>query len=359
MKQRSLLLLFILSAALFQACKKDRDETPKEQETVGIYVLFQGSWGDNNSGIAWYDMKSGASDPNYFKTVNGYDLGESANDLQQYGNKIYCIVSGTQGEKKSFVEVLDPATLKSISRISFNGATEGYMPRSIAFYKDKAYVSGYDGKIRRIDTASLTIDGDVLAGGAIESIAVANNKIYATNSVHFLYPDVTQNTVSVVDVNTFQKLKEINVATNPTKIAATKSGNLIVAAQGDYDLIAPAHQIILSSTDAVTATLNAGVNYFSLAGDYGYAITDAYSNPAIKLFDASTAQLGASFITDGTSVTSPSVITVNPLNGDAVISEAPYNGDQTASYFSSAGKFKFKLTTGANPAQAVFKYGYK
>ncbi len=363
MKQRSLPFLFILSLLFFQACKKDRDETPKEKETTGVYVLFQGSWGDNESGIAWYNIKTGQSDPDYFKTVNGYNLGESANDLQQYGNKIYCVVSGTQGKKESFLEVIDPATGKSLSRISFNGATEGYMPRYSTFYKNKAYVSAYDGKIRRIDTASLAIDGEVLAGGALEGITAANNKLYVTNSVHPLFPDVTQNVVSVVDINTFQKVKEISVSTNPTKIAAAGSGNMIVVSDGDYGAVAPAHQIISSSSDAVTATFNAGITYFSIAGDYGYAITDAYTNPAIKSLNTSTAVLGSNFITEGTGISYPLGITENPLNGDAVISNTQYNADQTvtysASYFAADGKLKFKFTTGANPAQAVFVYSYK
>lgn len=360
MKQRLLPALFILSLALFQACKKDRDEAPKEKETVGVYVLYQGSWPNNNSGIAYYNMRTGQTEPDYFKAVNGYPLGESGQDLQQYGNKIYCVVSGTQGEKKSFLEVIDPATGKSLKRISFNSETTGYMPRYITFYKNKAYVSAYDGKIRRVDTASLAIDGEVQAGGAMEGIAIANNKIYTANSDHILFPGVTKNTVSVVDIASFTKLKEINVSANPLKIVSTESGDVYVVSSGNYADILPAYQKISSQTDVVTATYQADISSLAVFGNAGYAITDPYSSPAIKSLNFSTGQLGSNFITDATSVTTPYGVTINTLNGDVVISDANNYGPQgQAFYFSADGKLSFKFATGANPANAVLVYDNK
>lgn len=359
MKQRSLPLLFILSLLLFQACKKDRDETPKEKETTGVYVLYEGSWGQNNSGIAWYNLKTGQSDPDFFKTVNGYNLGESAQDLEQYGNKLYCVVSGTQGEKKSFLEVIDLLTGKSIKRIPFFDANSEYMPRSIAFAEGKAYVSGFDGFISRVDTASLTIDGRLSAGHFLEGITVSNGKLYAANSDYYYSEDET--TVSVVDIATFKKLYELEVGPNPTKMATAQDGSVYVVLSGN-NTDAAAFKTINSNTDKVIASYNYFVGSLAVSGARVLMNVNPYTTPEIKPFDITSGVLGTNFITDGTLVSIPYSISINPLNGDVMIGDSKSYSSTTgeALCFSGDGKLKFRFTTAAtNPNHTVFIYGDK
>ena len=359
MKQKRLPALLLLSLAIFQACKKDNDEPSKEKETIGVYVLFEGSWGQNNSGIAWYNMKTGQSDPNYFKTVNGYDLGEGAQDLEQYGSKMYCVVSGTQGEKKSFLEVINPLTGKSLKRIPFFDANTEYMPRSIAFAGSKAYISGFDGKITRIDTASLAVDGRLDAGRFLEGITVANGKIYAANSDYYYTGDET--TVSVVDISTFKKLYEMEVGANPTKIATATNGDVYVVLAGNNSAPA-AFKKIDSKTDKVTASYNYAIGSLALSESKSLVNINPYNLPEIKSFDLTTGALGSNFISDGTVVALPYSINFNSLNGDVLIGDSKSYSSTTgeALCFSSEGKLKFKFTTAAtNPSRAVFIYGNK
>jgi len=359
MKQRLLPALFILSLALFQSCKKDRDETPKEKETVGMYVLFEGSWGQNNSGIAWYDLRTGQSAANHFKTVNGRNLGESAQDLKLYGNKMYCVVSGTQGEKKSFLEVIDPLTGKSIKQIPFYDAGSEYMPRSIAFAGGKAYVSGFDGFISRVDTSSLTIDSRLSAGRFLEGITISNGKLYAANSDHYYSGEET--TVSVVDIATFKKLYELEVGPNPTKIATTETGDVYVVLSGNKT-DAPGFKKIDSKTDKVTASYNHFVGSLAVSGDRVLLNVNPYSTREIKPFDITSGALGSNFVTDGTTVDLPYSISINSLNGDVVVGDSKSYSSPTgeALCFSPDGKLKFKFTTAAtNPNHTVFIYGDK
>ncbi|PWG79744.1 YncE family protein [Pararcticibacter amylolyticus] len=363
MKQKFLPALLLLSLAIFQACKKDREENqPKEQETIGVYVLYEGTMGQNNSGIAYYDLKTSQSNPDYFKTVNGYDLGETANDLQQYGSKIYCVVTGKKDEKQSFVEVINPVTGKSIKRISFNGASSGFLPRYIAFHKNKAYVSNYDGKIRRIDTASLQIDEQqVETGGAMEKMAIVNDKLYVVNSDHYDFRDApNKHTVSVIDLNTFTKIKDIPVTTNPVKIAGSKNGDVFVASSIPWGGIGTYQKINLQ-TDAVTSTFSASIGDITIHENKGFAIVDPYtSNPAVKELNLSTGELGNSFITDGTQLKSPNRISVNTLTNEIVVSDVPdYTSPGKAYYFKADGKLAVTITTGINPNSAVFIYGTK
>ena len=68
--------------------------------------------------LAFYDLKSKTTDPDYFTTVNKRGLGDTANDMIKYGSKIYIVVneSGT-------IEVIDAATGKSLKQIEMKEKT--------------------------------------------------------------------------------------------------------------------------------------------------------------------------------------------------------------------------------------------
>lgn len=337
------------------ACKKDSLETSSNPETAGVYLLYEGSYGANNSGIDYYDLKTGTVTHDYFNKVNNYSLGETANQLKQYGNKIYCIVSGSTNGNNSYLEVLDPSNLKSIRRIPFHKDKDTYLPRAIAFSGSKAYVACQDGYIRRIDTASLTIDKELKAGGTLEGIAIANQKIYASNSDWFWAGKGS--TLSVVDLKNFSKLKEIEVGSNPTSVEVAPDGNLFVTAPG----IGGGTSIfkkIDTRTDVVTSAQKFETTLFAVGEKTGYAAIGPYGSTQVKVFNLSTGEQGSNFITDNTSITNAKGITINSLNGDVLISDSgSYLATEGMAYcFKSDGTLSYKFKTGQGPQYAVFVY---
>ena len=59
-----------------------------------IYILNEGLQNANNSSLTMYDVTTGAVTNNYFKAVNeGIGIGDTANDIIVYGNKMYITVS--------------------------------------------------------------------------------------------------------------------------------------------------------------------------------------------------------------------------------------------------------------------------
>ncbi|NRF38151.1 DUF5074 domain-containing protein [Pedobacter foliorum] len=348
-----------LMALTIASCKKDKvnsdePEALMPKETVGVYMLCEGYMGQNNSTISYYDIKTKASEKDYFKKVNGYALGETANDLQRYGSKMYCVVSGLQGKKNSYLEVIDVATGKSLKRIPFFDASSEFMPRYVAFNKNKAYVSGYDGKISRIDTATLTIDSRVEVGGALEGLAVVNNKIYVTNSDHSIHPNGKKNVVSVVDLTTFAKIKDIEVIHNPVRIAAAGNGDLLVISWGNFSDILPGLTRINSTTDLATGNYEYSAGALAIGGNTAYLSLDW--GASIKPFDVGTGILGKEFVTDGTITAGAYGITVNPVGNEVYIADGATDGK--AYCFSAYGGKKFEFATGPLPQHAVFKYGY-
>lgn len=360
---------FALAAftVLLGACKKDKQERILEREVVGtkgIYVLNEGAIGGNNSTISYYDVEKKTTIKDYYKEVNGTSLGETANDLKIYGSKMYCVVTGSKAGKNSFVDVMNANTGKTIKRIPFNSNTEGFEPRNIVFYKDKAYVSRYDGKISRIDTANLTIDANELQlkNGAnnaegLEGLAVTNGKLYVAGSDHYLQANSLDDKIIVVDLATFTKIKDITVNHNPQKLAVSTAGDVFVASWGNYGNIIPALQKISSTTDAVTATYNHNVGPLAISNNQAYLVTDW--NSKIISFDILTGTAGAPFVKDGTVVKTAYGITINPFDQSVVITDANnYGTTGNAFVFDKEGKIKYSFETGASPQAAAFVYSY-
>ncbi|TKC09290.1 YncE family protein [Pedobacter frigoris] len=359
------LLFTVLFAVLaLSACKKDRLPTidPQPNATTGIYVLCEGPFGRiNNSTITYYDIATKALEKDYFKKQNGIDLGTGASALKSYGSKMYCIVTGDNSTAKdAYVEVINIATGKSIKRIPFFNDTKDFSPRNVAFHKGKAYVSGYDGFITKIDTTSLNIESRLEAGGAMEEMAIVNNKLYVTNSLHPYISNPINSSVSVVDLNTFKKLTEIATSFNATKIAASPNGDLFVVTRGQYQpSIVPAFEKLSSVTDTKIQTYTYDLNAITIAGTKAFVITGHYPS-ALKTFNISNATVGANFITDGTAVSNIYGITVDPLNSDVYVADATdYSTDGKFFCFGADGTKKFEFATGSIPQSAVFKYSYK
>jgi len=374
-KRFALLAWAMLSVfSLLNACKKDEHlkitvaKAPQISGTKGVYVLCEGLWGMRNSTISYYDFETGSSEPDMYRKVNQRDLGETANDLQVYGSKMYAVVSGTQGAAESFLDVIDVATCKSLKRIPFNAKNDGYMPRYISFYKNKAYVSRYDGVISRIDTTSLEIDaelpllnGEKPAGG-LEQMAVANGKLYVSNSSHPYYPDGLKTKVSVIDLVRFKKIGDIEVGNNPVRIAAAANGDLYVMTWNDYIVFNdPTLVRIDSKSDQVVQTEKYDLGAMAISGDIGYATHDVYSQPGIAVLNTATGKLGDEAIHDGTTITTLYGLSINPFDKSFVVADAMgYNGTSGKAFvFDKNGQEIVHFTTGGLPQHAVFRYQYQ
>jgi YVTN family beta-propeller protein len=362
---KNLSLAIAASALLFSSCKKDDDTIyPEINSTEGVYVLNEGNFGQSNSEITYYNINRNTADKNFYKKVNGTALGETATDLQRYGSKMYCVVSGMQGAPKSFVDVMNVATGKSIKRISFNSATDGYLPRSIAFYNGKAYVSRYDGKVSRIDTATLNIEADITLTPYLEGLAVANGKLYVANSDYLLSG---KNTVSVIDLRTFTKIKDITVTQNPVKVAAAPNGDIYVVSYGNYANVAGNLDRISSITDTKVSTGTvAGVDYGSSmafsTSKYLVSTTDATTfAPLIKNLDLTNGALTGNFVSDDTKVGILYGLTIDDFSNDVYVADAiSYTSAAgKVTCFGSNGRRKFSFETGVLPQHAVFVYNYK
>jgi len=355
-----MILMLLPVSLLMVSCDDMEDKTPPvntitEKTISKIFILSEGLFNMNNSTLALYDFKSQTMNPDFFLSENKRGLGDTANDMKLYGSKLYIVVNVS-----SQIEVMDAATGKSLKQIPFfaeNGTPR--QPRYVAFADGNAYVCSFDGTLSRIDTTSLAVTGRITCGRNPDGICVANGKIYVSNSGGLDNPNY-DNTVSVVDAHSFTETKKITVGINPSKIQADSEGDVYVVSRGNYGDIPYKFQKINSSTDELVKTFDdiPSLN-FTINNDTAYIYNYDFSTNTcwIKVFDCrDDKMISDNFITDGTPLSTPYGIDVNPVNGDVYVTDAKTYvvwGDVLC--FSRNGKLKFRLQeVGLNPNKVVF-----
>jgi len=350
-----------LGWGLFLTSCDDMDDKLKPEINTGaaeptqLYILSEGLFNLNNSTLASYDLNSKTLVTDFFLTVNKRGLGDTANDMGVYGSKMYVVVNVS-----SQIEVLDLKTGKSLAQIAMkNEKGIAREPRYVEFHAGKAYVCSFDGTVAKIDTSTLKIEAFVQCGKNPDGICVANNKLYVTNSGGLSFPDY-DNTVSVIDINTFTEIKKITVATNPGRIHADSEGDVYVVSRGNYGANPYVFQRINSNTDTLEDTFEdiQALN-FNIHNDTAYIYNFDFTNQTcwVKVFDCKTEKIiSENFITDGTELSTPYGVDINPANGDVYLTDGKsYTVWGDVLCFDRHGKLKFKINEiGLNPNKVVF-----
>lgn len=344
------LFVLVLLAVLMTACYK-KPVTPDNPavERNGMYILNEGVWNYNNSSISYYNFDSAEVTADVFTAVNNRGLGDTGNDLQRYGTRLYCVVNTSE-----MIQVMDLYTAKVVGTVSLAGKS----PRRICFSGSKAYVSCFDGTVVRFDTATLAVEATVTVGANPEGVCVANGKLYVANTGGYNAPNYGT-TVSVIDMATFAVIKNITVAMNPSRLyLAPNQQDIYLISNGDYYTVKSCLQKISPLTDEVVRTYNIELNNLAFYGNSAYFYSYDFSTEeySIQIFDLITETVvNDHFITDGTILNIPYGIAVNPRNGDVYVSDAhnfTVNGDVYC--FDQNGKRKFLFEVGVNPSAMVF-----
>ena len=300
-----------------------------------LYFLNSGNMGNNHATLTMYDPETGESDPDYFMTQNGRGLGDTAQDIIIYGEKMYIAVYG-----ESTIEVTD-LRAKSIKQIR----TEG-QPRYMVADGGKVYVTYYNGYVARLDTASLEVEATVPVGRNPEQLAIANNKIYVANSGGM---DASTSvgydkTVSVIDIPSFTEKKQLDVVLNPGRVQVDDQGYVYVVSIGNYGDIPNTLQRIDSRTDEVSV-LEACPNATEMAYLDGvlytyYSQYDANWNTTITFTSY-----------NGTTIAQPYSISAAGIN--IYVAESDYTNNGDVYGFGTDGKLLITTEAGLNPMKVV------
>ncbi len=352
------LSLFALSALVLTSCSEDDPINEAPVVTTGAYLLNSGSQGNNDTSLSYYDFTTQNVNKDVYRTLNGTLMGDTGNDMIIYGSKMYFAVTVSG---KIIVTDNNGLLIKNITSEQNNALQE---PRNLTTYEGKLYVTYKNGYLARIDTTTLSIENQVKVGRNPEQVAVANRKLYVANSGGFGFEtsEGYDKTVSVVSVDNFTVLKTLEVVPNPAKILADNQGDLYVISHNSYNNDG-ALQRIDSKTDVVSKIdgFTSPASMAFMKNSTLYVIQVRYEGyvpvPTYSVFDTSTEKITSNqFITDGTTLTAPGFINVEPVTGNVYIGDSPtYTGNGDIYIFSPQGKLLKKFDSGgAGPIQACF-----
>ena len=374
MKQYRFLLISIAFLLAFSSCREDviipeeliDNVTDGEAgEIIGFYLLNEGNMGMNKASIDYFDYTTGNYHQDIYPSRNPSivkELGDVGNDIQIYGNKLYAVINCS-----NYIEVMDKRTAVHIGSVAIPNC------RYLAFYKGKAYISSYSGKVEinpnaekgfvaEIDTATLSITRKVTVGYQPEEMVIHNGKLYVANSGGYRVPNYDR-TVSVIDLNTFEVKKTIDVAINLHRMKIDKRGDIYVSSRGDHNNIPPNLFVIDTQIDEVKQNLNIQVNNMYMCGDslYYYGIASAMpgqSGAKFGILDTRTKTIiNDNIITDGTDkkIVMPYGLTVNPNTKEIYITDAQnYVVSGYLYCFRPDGTMKWRTLAGNIPAHITF-----
>ncbi|MDR1981207.1 MAG: hypothetical protein LBQ39_06280 [Tannerellaceae bacterium] len=316
--------------------------------SLGFYILNRGNWNENNASLAYYNFTTGVLTPNLYRNANNEGLGDGAEQLLVYGSKVYVTVTTS-----SRLVVLEQDG-KLIKPFDIRDGNVPLQPRCMAAHNGKVYVSYYAGhSVAVLDTATLTIEKEVGVGRYPEQLAITGGKLYVANSGGLDGSTETGygKTVSVIDLQSFTVEKEIEVVLNPVQLAADSQGDIYLLSNGNYASVGSALQRIDGATGTVTTIGNG--SKMTLVNDKLYVIYAQYNDPTItyRQYDVLKEEVEKeSFITDGTTITSPNAIAVDPVSGKIYITDFIYGSTGSLYLFTADGRLEKKEDTGGYDA---------
>lgn len=346
-------LLTVVTLLFFISCENNDkvEETPTI--STGVYVLNAGKSKNNNASITYYDFSTGATTADLFAQQNSRGLGDTGQEILKYGSKLYISVYYS-----SLIEVVDPATCKSLKSISL--ADYG-KPRSLTCANGKIYVVLYSGSVAEMDTTTLSIGRTISVGANPDKSVIVNNKLYVANTGGMA--TVKDSTVSVINLSTFTEETKIVVNLNPSgNIGADSDGDVYVQSNGNYGNILGKFQRIDAKTHVVS-DIDLPVRGFIVYGDKAYIYSFDYDakwkavagTNRIAIYDLKNEKLISNNIINSSLVEkTPYGIGVDPATNNIYLGTTDYVNAGTIYCFGSDGTLKYTFTAGINPCRFFF-----
>lgn len=375
---RHITLTALLALVILSGCRKeemidkpvvDPVDTPEaDGEVLGFYLLNEGNMGSNKSTLDYFDAGTGTYNRNIFADANPTvpkELGDVGNDIAIYGSRLYAVINCSNK-----VEVMDAASCRRIGQIDIPNC------RYIAFSGRYAYVTSYAGPVEinpdyrqigyvaKVDTATMKVVDKVNVGFQPDELAIAGGKIYVANSGGYMVPNY-ENTVSVIDLESFRRERDIEIAINLQHIVADSHGCLWISSRGDYYDTPPRLYCYDIVTDRVIATIDVTVGSLWLDDDRLYIVGSDWKNTTMSrtsdyaVVDVVTrTRVPGNFITDGTEakIKIPYGVAVNPDTKEIYVTDARnYVNPGDLYCFSPDGRLRWQTVTGDIPAHFTFR----
>ncbi|MCX8523086.1 T9SS type A sorting domain-containing protein [Chryseobacterium formosus] len=195
-------------------------------QTEGVLVLNEGGAGSNTAEISLINNQSVVTN-NYYKIKNNNAvLGDTAQDIKIFGDKIFVVLNISNQ-----IKVINKSDFTLITTISTNLNN----PRYIAFNGNKAYVTNWgsgssttDDYVAVFNLNNYTHETNISVGNGPEKIFSKNNKLYVLLKGGYglnQFMDIINTTNNTVE-------SQVNVGNSPNSIFE-KDNLLYIMSSGD------------------------------------------------------------------------------------------------------------------------------
>ena len=363
------LLIILLSSCrgedILWPSEQEQKGEPVHSEIVGFYLLNEGNMGSNKATLDYYDFTSATYTRNIYSEANpdvAQSLGDVGNDLKIYGNRLYAVINCS-----NLVEVMHADNTKHIGTINVPNC------RYLRFKDGFGYLTSYAGPVTinpdyeqigyvaKFDTATLQVVATCNVGFQPDELEIVGNKLYVANSGGYMTPNY-ENTVSVIDLNTFTETHRIVVAKNLHHLRMDVHNQLWISSRGDYYDNPSKLYCIDTQTDKLIDSVNVATSNMWLDGDSLYLYGSQFSYTTMQeeinynIVDVRTHQIISNrFITDTVNIVHPYGLMVHPVSKEIYLTDAKnYVTPGTLHCFGKDGSLKWSVRTGDIPAHMAF-----
>lgn len=261
--------IWVLVLAIFiVSCEDNPVESGGfEESESGILVLNEGLYGQNNSSFTNYNISDNSVSKNPYHAVNGYTIGDTGNDMEVYGDKIYVAVANSNK-----IEIVSLRTFESLGFVDLG---EGVNPRELVVIDStRLYVTSlYDDKVYRVNPVTKSVEKKISVGSLPEGITLSGNYLFTANSGFS-----EGNTISVIDITTDTNFETLTVGYNPRIMFTTPNGTVYAVCTGVYDEtgrggIYKINPESVTVTDSLIINHNPGETTFA-GDDYGFVFNN-------------------------------------------------------------------------------------
>lgn len=218
------LLLFLTLS--FVSCNNDDPEPITPPGSEGFFIVNEGSWGNGNTSLSFYNRETGIITNDLFYTANDQTpLGDQSQSMTIHDEFGYIVV-----QNSAKIEVINIDDYTSVATITDGIESPRYF---VGYSNTKGFVSdwgvdGVSGTVKVIDLASYKVSNTIPTGQGSNNMLIVGNKLFVTNSGGW----GRDNKVTVINADSEEVVKSIEVGDNPNSIQQDANGNIWVLSSG-------------------------------------------------------------------------------------------------------------------------------
>lgn len=221
-------LLYFIIFIVFVSCNKDNDDPISIDNGLGkgFFVLNEGVFTGANSSLSFYSEDSSKVTNNLFYKVNETPLGDVAQSITLWNDKMFIVVNNS-----GYIYKVDAKT------IEYQNQVLGLLsPREMLIVSDeKAYVSDlYSTGINIINPTTMEHISFLDTKKSTENLIKIGNEIFTSNWSNYSHPTIPNNTIQIIDITTDKLIDSIVVTKEPNSMVVDKNGQLWVLCSGGY-----------------------------------------------------------------------------------------------------------------------------